>query len=394
MILFRNADTYAPEHLGMCDLLIVEDRIAWIGTKAPPLADAYEVTEVDLDGARVFPGLIDGHVHVTGGGGEAGARSRVPPVGVSRFTGAGVTTVVGLLGTDDVTRNTGSLLAAARGLEEEGLTAFCYTGGYHLPPTTLTGSVQGDIVHVDRVIGVGETAISDHRSSQPTTTELIRLASDAHVAGMMTGKAGTLHLHVGDGKGGLEPVRCAMSGSDLPASVFHPTHVNRSQALLEEAAALTQHGVTIDITSMPPDVPDDGCSAAEALDRLWGAGAGAGADIPANRITVSSDAGGCFPEFGADGRITRYDVGKSGALMHTIRTLTEAGHHLGQVLAPFTSNVADLLRLRRKGQLAAGADADLVVVDASLVVTDVMARGVWHVHKGEQVIHGAFEATP
>lgn len=389
MILLRNADTFAPEHLGIRDFLIAGDRIAWMGTTAPPLAGAYEVAEIDLDGARVLPGLVDGHVHVTGGGGEAGARSRVPPVGVSRFTGAGVTTVVGLLGADDVTRNIGSLLAASRGLEEEGLTVFCYTGGYHLPPATLTGSVQGDIVHVDRVIGVGEIAISDQRSSQPTTAELMRLASQAHVAGMMTGKAGTLHLHVGDGKGKLEPVRCALSESDLPPGVFHPTHVNRSHALLEEAAALVQHGVTIDVTSLPAHVRDDGCSAAEALERLWGSGT----DVPAHRITVSSDAGGCLPEFGADGRVTRYGVGESGALIRTIRTLAEAGYDLGRVLPPFTSNVADLLRLRRKGRLAAGADADLVVVDASVAVTDVMARGVWHVQKGEQVIYGAFEGA-
>ena len=70
------------------------------------------------------------------------------------------------------------------------------------PPVTFTGSVRDDIVFLDPVIGVGELALSDHRSSQPTQDELLRIASDAHVAGMISGKAGILHLHLGDGERG------------------------------------------------------------------------------------------------------------------------------------------------------------------------------------------------
>ena len=86
------------------------------------------------------------------------------------------------------------------GLREEGLSAWCYTGGYHVPATTLTGSVRSDIVNLEPVIGVGEVAISDHRSSQPSVEEILRLASEAHVAGLMTGKAGIVHFHLGDGR--------------------------------------------------------------------------------------------------------------------------------------------------------------------------------------------------
>ena len=181
---------------------------------------------------------MDCHAHITGGGGECGYQSRVPPLALTRFTTAGITTVVGLLGTDDVTRDTASLVATARGLCQEGITAYCYTGGYHVPPITLTGSVRGDIVHVDRIIGVGEVAISDHRSSQPSTDEILRLASEAHVAGIMTGKAGTCHLHLGDGERGLGLVREALSTGEIPARVYHPTHVNRRRKLFEEACQL------------------------------------------------------------------------------------------------------------------------------------------------------------
>ena len=125
-------------------------------------------TIIDAAGLRTMPGLIDGHVHVTGGGGEAGFRTRVPPVPLSRFTTAGITTVVGLLGTDDVARGPSELLATLYALREEGLNAYGYAGGYHVPPATLTGSVRGDLVFVEALIGIGEVAISDHRSSQPT----------------------------------------------------------------------------------------------------------------------------------------------------------------------------------------------------------------------------------
>lgn len=155
------------------------------------------------------PALIDQHVHLTGGGGETGPGSRIPPLAPCKFYDAGIGTVVGVLGTDDTTRTTGDLVAWTRELRAAGLSAYCHTGGYHLPPTALTGSVRGDIVWIDVIIGVGEIAISDHRSSQPTVSELLRVAADAHVAGLMSGKAGIMHLHVGDGDGGLEPIRQA-----------------------------------------------------------------------------------------------------------------------------------------------------------------------------------------
>src|SRR5690606_39548569 len=103
----------------------------------------------------------------------------------------------------------------------------------------------------DALIGIGEVAISDHRSSQPTLDELLRLASEAHVAGLMTGKAGIVHLHLGDGARGLDLVRRALDGSELPPRVFHPTHVNRRRALFEESLELAGRGATIDVTAFP-----------------------------------------------------------------------------------------------------------------------------------------------
>lgn len=385
MELLRNADLYDPLPQGRSHLLIGQERILWIGAEEPALPASLGVTVRDLEGRRVIPGLVDGHVHLTGGGGEAGMHSRVPPLQLSRLTAGGVTTAVGLLGTDDTVRTPAELVATARGLIAEGLSAYCYTGGYHVPVATVTGSVRGDIVSIDLILGVGELAISDHRSSQPTLDELLRIAADAHVAGLMTGKAGIVHLHVGDGPRGLDLVRRALQESELPPSVFNPTHVNRRKDLFEEAKDLAERGCVIDITAFPVEEGEDAWSAPEALTRYLEAG------LPPARVTVSSDGGGCLPVFDADGRVTRMDVARPSAMADALKALLACGQPLERVLPAFTSNPASLLRLPRKGRLYPGSDADLLVLDARGGVEDVMARGQWHVRERRSVIGGVFE---
>jgi len=378
---------YAPEPLGRRHLLVAGDRVVWLGTAPPRLPAELAVAGFDLDGRRVIPGFIDGHVHVTGGGGEAGPETRVPAVPLSRFTAGGVTTVVGLLGTDDVTRDTASLVAATHALRNEGLSALCYTGGYHLPPVTLTGTVRGDIALVECVIGVGEVALSDHRSSQPTLDELVKLAGEAHVGGLMSGKAGIAHLHLGDGRRGLDLVRQALDLKEIPARVFNPTHVNRKKALFDESLALAERGCTVDITAFPVAEGEDAWAADVALVRYLES------KLPADRVTISSDAGGCLPVFDDVGRVAHFDVGSAGAMAGTLKSLLGAGHALERVLPAFTSNVARLLRLPRKGQLTVGADADLVVLSSTGDVSDVMALGRWHVRDGRPVVRGTFEGA-
>jgi len=385
LTLLRNAELYDPAPRGRQHLLVAGETLVWVGRDVPALDRALGVVEEDLAGRRVIPGLIDGHVHLTGGGGEAGPHTRVPPVALSRLTAGGVTTAVGVLGTDDTVRTTAELVTVARGLIQEGLSAWCHTGGYHVPLTTATGSVRLDIVLIDLVLGVGELAISDHRSSQPTLEELLRIAADAHVGGLMSGKAGIVHLHVGDGEAGLEPVRQALQRSELPAAVFNPTHVNRKRRLFDEAMALAERGCTVDITAFPVEEGEDAWPADAALVRYLDAG------LPAERVTVSSDGGGCLPVFDAAGRVSAMAVGSPAATGDALRTLLRSGQPLERVLPAFTSNPARLLRLERKGRLAAGADADLVVLDRDGGVADVMARGRWHVRKGEAVRRGTFE---
>ena len=385
MLLLRNAEVYAPDALGRLHLLLGGGKVLWMGEAEPALPAALGIETMDLDGARLIPGFIDGHVHVSGGGGEAGFATRVPAPLLSRYTSAGVTTVIGLLGTDDVARGTNELLSHVYALREQGLGAWAYCGGYHIPPTTLTGTVRGDIVFSDALIGVGEVAISDHRSSQPTLDEVLRLASEAHVAGLMSGKAGIVHLHLGDGTRGLELIRQALDTSELPPRVFQPTHVNRKKDLFEEALALAKRGCHVDITAFPVEDGEDAWPAAEALLRYLDAGA------PPERVSISSDAGGCLPCFDEHGRVCGMDVGHSGAMLDTLNELLARGLPLQRALPAFTRNVADLLRLPGKGRIAVGADADLVALDAAGKVHHAWLGGIAHVQAGAVVRRGMFE---
>ncbi len=383
--LFRNAEIYTPEYFGRGSMLVAGGKVVYLGTELPAIDPLLTCEMVDLGGAALVPGFIDCHVHITGGGGEDGFATQAPGVPLSQFTRYGVTSVVGLLGTDDITRSTANVLARVQGLRAEGLSAWCWTGGYHVPPTTLTGSVSGDVVHIEAIIGLGELAISDHRSSQPTFDEFLRLASEVHVAGLLTRKAGVLHLHLGDGKRGLEMVRRALAESELPARVFHPTHVNRNKTLFDEACELSKQGVTIDVTTFPVAANEDAWSAADAWERYHRKG------CPPDRFTMSSDGGGCLPTFNDQGELLQMDFASSAGLPETLAELRRRGHELQDILPSLSSNVARLLRLRSKGRIEPGLDADLVVLDAASKVRDVMALGRWMLRDGAVKQFGTFE---
>ena len=382
--LLLNADLYTPKHLGHRHLLTAGGRIAWIGSEVPELR-GIPVNRTDAGGRRVIPGLVDGHVHVTGGGGEAGPESRVPSPALSAYTTAGITTVIGLLGTDDNIRSPEELLVTTLALRRLGLSAWCLTGGYHLPARTVTGSVRSDLTLLEPVIGVGEVAISDHRSSQPGLDVLLATAAEAHVGGLLGGKAGILHLHVGDGPRGLSLIREAIAGSELPAGVFNPTHVNRRRALLDEATELARAGAVVDITAFPVAEDEDAWSAEVALSRFLESGA------PAERVTVSSDAGGSLPVFDAAGRVAAMDAGRPQALLDALGAAVQGGLPLERALPAFTLNPAVHWNLGRKGRLDAGADADLVVLDENGGAACVMARGRWHVREGKAIVKGPLE---
>ncbi|TCP29599.1 beta-aspartyl-dipeptidase (metallo-type) [Scopulibacillus darangshiensis] len=384
--LIKNAKVYAPDYLGLKDLLLVEGKIYAIEGKIE-ISDHWANPEIiDADGRMVIPGLIDQHVHLIGGGGELGFASRTPEVMLSNIIKSGITTVVGLLGTDGTARHIESLLAKAKGLEDEGITTFIHTGSYGYPSPTLTGHVKRDIMFIDKIIGV-KIALSDHRSSQISSRELTYLASEARVGGMLSGKPGMVHIHMGDGKGYMTPIIEAIENSDIPIHQFVPTHVARNRGLFDCAIDFTKRGGNIDITSFAEgqDInneikPSD--AVLECLDQK----------VALEHVTLSSDGNGSIPKYDADGRITGIGIAKQDTLWLTVKNLVKQGMDLSDALLPITSNVAKRIgAFPQKGRIAKGCDADLVMLNDNLDIDGVIAKGQIMMQDGRVVVKGTFE---
>ena len=389
MKLIRNARLYAPEDLGCMDVLIGGGKILRIG-ESLPAEEAYHVEVIDGSGKIMMPGLIDAHVHILGGGGEGGYRTRTPEIMLSDIICGGVTTVVGCLGTDGTTRTMTNLIAKARGLEEEGITAYIYTGSYQVPVRTLTGSVADDLILLDKVIGTGEIAISDHRSSQPTYEEFARIVADTRVGGILSGKAGIVNIHMGDGREQLDYLRRLLRESQIPASNMLPTHINRNKSLMSDGIDYARRlGGYIDLTtSSDPDFLDpDEVKASAGLKMALDAG------VDAGHITFSSDGQGSLPVFDEKGNFRHLGVGNVSSLYREMKdAVLKDGVRLADALKTVTSNPAFLLKLKGKGRITEYADADLVLsASDTLEIDTVIAGGETVVSGGEVLKRGTFE---
>lgn len=365
LTLIENGFVYAPEPRGLQSLLIAGDRIAQIGQvdRRAVEASGLELSVVDASDCLITPGFIDPHQHLIGGSGEDGFSAQTPEIFLNEIVTAGVTTVVGCLGVDTTTKTMPALLAKAKALNEEGLTAFIWSGGYDVPPATLTGSLRDDLIFVNEVIGAGETAISDLRSTEPSLDELARLVSEAYVGGILSRKAGVTHFHVGDHPKRLQPLRALVENYAVEPHWLYPTHVERNRELLREAAQFTRLGAFVDIDTMEQDLP-------EQL-RLFLDDHG-----DPDRLTVSSDAAISSPR----------------TLYEQIRACVfERQRPLERVLPLVTSNPARVLKLDRKGRLERGYDADLLALRRdSLEIAHVFARGGARVCDGKPVVAEKF----
>lgn len=386
LTLLKNGRVYAPENLGRKDVLLVNDKIAWIGENPDLGSLTPDVKLYDLKGAALTPGFIDQHVHLIGGGGEGGFATRTPEVMLTDLTTAGVTTVVGVLGTDDVTRHMESLLAKANGLEQEGVSTWIYSGSYPIPTPTLTGSVRRDMILIEKVIGTGEIAMSDHRSSCPTRQQFAELAAEARVGGILSGKAGVLHIHVGPGPKKIDWIFDLLEDTDIPITQFTPTHMNRYRALLEDGIRFAKRGGMIDITTSSQRIAPQRVQPPEAIQICLAE------DTPLDRITFSSDGNGSMPEFDADGNYCGLIAASPKSLHNAIRTIVQKDIlPLEDALRFVTVNPAASLKLPRKGRIAAGYDADLVVLDADLDISHVFAKGVCMIEDKTIRVKGTFE---
>jgi len=371
MTLVRGGEVFAPEPLGRRDVLLAGGVIEAVAEPGRIGGVGPGLEVVDAAGMHVVPGLIDPHVHILGGGGEGGPATRAPEIRIEDIVASGVTTVGGCLGTDGVTRHMTSLLAKARALEAEGVSTFIFSGSYEVPVQTLTGSVRSDLVLVDKVLGAGEIAVSDHRSSQPTFDEIARLAAECRVGGLLGGKAGILHLHLGDGPRGLELLFRLVRETEIPVTQVIPTHMTRNRRLFEQGLDWVAAGGSIDVTVGPDPGPEDPDVAFEELIAAFGE-----RGLPLTRITASSDSNGSMPVFDAEGRLVRLTIATETDLLRMLgKTVAKGLMPLETALRIFSTNAAEFYKLGRKGRIEAGGDADLLLLDSGLGLVDVFARG-------------------
>jgi beta-aspartyl-dipeptidase (metallo-type) len=350
ILIVTGGEVFTPAPAGAATVLALNGAIARVGSVD---TNALETLDVPLQVLEahdcvVVPGLIDPHVHLIGGSGEEGYDTASPEIFLEELVTAGVTTVVGCLGVDTTMKAMDALVGKAKALCHEGLSAYLYSGGYDVPPVTAAGSVRRDMILIDQVIGAGEIAIADRRSAQPTVPELARVVADAYVGGLVSGKAGVTHFHVGDGREGLLALRRLLDEHEIDPACLYPSHVERTPELIREAAEITGRGVTVDVDTVANDL-------AQALDAFLDHRGSLA------HLTVSSDASVTPP-------VQRLNQLRACVLDH--------GRELAQLLPLVTTNAARVLKLQRKGRIEPGMDADLLVLRRqTLELVHVVAKG-------------------
>lgn len=388
MYLIRSAEVYAPEPLGRKDVLIGFGKILKIGDRLAEEYGGLEVEVLDADGCILTPGFVDQHVHVIGAGGEAGFFSRTPEMQVSAIVRHGITTVVGLHGTDGTARNIEALYAKVCALEQEGITARMLTGSFEMPSATLTGSVRRDMIVIDKVIGA-KTAVSDRRSSQPSREDIEKLLAQAYTGGLVSGKRGYTHFHMGVGRRRLDMLADIIRETEIPPYLIIPTHVNRDEALFVQAMELAKMGAVIDITSgIAPEYGFEGTiKPSDAIRRCLENG------VDIRNVTMSSDANGSMAVYDAEGRFVGLCVTTVETMHKEFRDLARTKDMpLETALRPVTSSPAAAIGMYpAKGCVREGSDADLIIMDKDLSILKVFAMGKLAADGGVALLKGAFE---
>lgn len=361
LILIEHGDLFDPEPRGTGSILIANGHIEKIGVIDRRALDALGVDHevIDAEGCVVVPGFIDPHEHLLGGSGEGSLALQSPEMFLREIVRAGITSVVGTLGVDTTMKTMAGLLARVKALKEEGLSAWLWTGGYNVPPTTVMGSIREDMLFVDEVVGAGEVAISDERGLNQSGQELAKLVRDTHVGGLLSGKAGLTHLHVGEEPTRLDPLREIIEDFQVKPEWLYPTHVQRSARLLRDAIDLANAGAHVDFDVVNGDL-------AKWLTFYIDNGG------PLDRLTISSDTDSSTPDVFREqicGLVTKHDF------------------TLDLVLPLVTRNPAAALKLSGKGCLEVGKEADVVILDRdTLELRDVIARGKRMVADGRPIV--------
>jgi len=391
LILIKSGEIYSPEYNGTKDILILNSRIILVKQNIPGSTIHVlnrNVKIIDASKCIIIPGFIDQHVHINGAGGEGGPQYRTPPIQLSELIKAGITSVIGLLGTDGFARSLNALLMKARGLENEGISTWIYTGAYQYPSPTITGEILSDIILIDKVIGV-KIALSDHRSSHPTIDELTKAASMARVGGILAGKVGIIHLHMGSEMVGLNPLFEIIKNTEIPIEQFAPTHLNRNEDLFKSAVEFGKKGGYIDLTTVVPveDKSSRTIKASKAVKRLSENG------VSIERITMSTDGNGSIPKWNEKKELSGMAVASVSCLhKEFIDIIKKEKMSIQDAVRVSSTNIAKHLKLDQKGEIKEGKDADLLVLDkGSLQIKQVIVKGKIMMENEKMMKFGAFE---
>jgi beta-aspartyl-dipeptidase (metallo-type) len=337
--------------------------------------------EFDFEGKIVTPGFIDQHVHITGGGGQAGYSSMVPEVQMSELIACGTTTVVGLLGTDGFVKELTTLYAKCKALDMDGITAFMHTSYYGLPEKTILSSVANDLIFIDKVIGC-KLAISDDRCSFPSETEILRLINQVRLGGFTSNKTGILHVHVGALESGIE-VLLEISRK-FPTLIQHisPTHVIRTKALFEQAIQFAGLGGMIDVSTGGTQYDEPFNCVLEAVKQ----------GISTDLMTFSSDGrGGVRRVDPVTGEVTYRPAPLHRNYSETVRLIKEGGLQPEEAFRLITSSPAKNLKIKNKGHIREGYDADFCVLNQDLTLTEVFAKGELMMSDSKVIRKGKYE---
>lgn len=387
--IIKGCNVYNPKNLGIKDVLIAGGKIEGIYDELNIQDSLLNVEIIDGKNKLLFPGFIDCHVHIIGGGGEGGYNTRTPEIQLGSLIEAGITTVVGCIGTDGVCRNLKALIAKVKGLKQDGISAYCLTGSYEIPIETVTDSIKSDLMLIEEIIGVGEIALSDHRSSQPSFDNFVNLVAQSRVGGLLSSKSGIVNVHLGDGMRRLNYLFDLIDKTEIPLTQLLPTHINRNNDLFEMGLEYVKKGGFIDLTTSCDlnHLENGELRAGDALKRCIVE------KLPIEHITFSSDGNGSMPMFDEEGHLLGLGICSVETLYREVKwAIIEQNIAIEDAIKVITSNVAEILKLKDKGNIECGKDADLVMVDEkSLEIDMVFAKGTKMAEGGKAIATGVFE---
>ena len=379
MLLIKNTNLYSPKSLGKKDILISNGKIVAIDDEIVNHSVFSEVW--DAKGAITTPGFIDQHIHVIGAGGKHGFASMTPQLHLGDLINCGTTTVVGLLGTDGSTRSIKTLFSKTQALNQEGITAYMYTGYYGLDKVYLMNSLQEDMIYIDGVIGC-KIAISDIRSSYPSALELLRLLRNVRVGGMLSGKKGILHLHLGALSSKMDLLFEIIENYEFPIEHISPTHVGRTKELFDQAISFAKMGGMIDITTGASKYTNPYKSVLYALDN----------NVSIDNMTFSSDGNAGLDKLDKNNNLVGFKSAPFDKNFEEVINLHKHGDiPIEDALKLITSNPAKNLGLKNKGQVKVNSDADLCFLNSDLELHTVIANGKFMMQEGALVVKGSFE---